>query len=628
MEKKRGADAAHSGASAYSVKGVLVLLPVLLAVGFVPLIVTAKSYSIGLGRFPWFFNTSDSVDLFLYWKGQALLLLAFLMLVGFLFFLSVKEQRHMLWQKSRTLPLACLGLYLILAVLSTIFSVWPDQAFWGSYEQWEGLPVLLAYGILLLYTYCVVDSEAAVKLFVYGLIAGSFVLGLIGAGQFMQMDFFRSEAGQNVMKLFMDSDMKFSFNFSDGWVYSTLYNPNYVGSYAALALPVVVAAAMQQKKKIPPFWVGLAMVDACLLLITLIGSQSVTGCVGVVAGAVFFLAFMLPGFVKTMGRRKIAVGAAGIAVFITLLCVFFPEGIQYGVNKIFHPTRDYHVVASMLSTDRGLEVTTVSDETFYVQLTGNQSSPMTVAGEDGREIPLANNKTDDGSSYYVLKDDRFKDFRLYPKTVTAGKTGYPAVQVSNPDINKMWTIVQFRGQYMVYNAFGKLDELREIPAWGFEKNQHFGDKRGYIWSRTIPLLKDYIFLGCGPNVFTMIFPNDDYVGKTNMNYDGVIVTKPHNMYLQIWAHTGLLSLLAFLVMVIWYLAGSMKLYFNRPLNGLSDRLGLAVMISIFSYLVTGLANDSTVAVAPVFWGLLGLGMAINRKVKKEQSGEAEGNGCK
>ena len=57
------------------------VIPILLAVGFVPLIVTAKKYDIGLNCFDWFSDSDSSIDLFLYWKGQGLILLAFLMLL-------------------------------------------------------------------------------------------------------------------------------------------------------------------------------------------------------------------------------------------------------------------------------------------------------------------------------------------------------------------------------------------------------------------------------------------------------------------------------------------------------------------------------------------------------------------
>ena len=53
------------------------------------------------------------------------------------------------------------------------------------------------------------------------------------------------------------------------------------------------------------------------------------------------------------------------------------------------------------------------------------------------------------------------------------------------------------------------------------------------------------------------------------------------------------------------------------MESFTARVGAAIMISVFGYVVTGIANDSTVAVAPVFWGLLGVGLAVNRMVSKE-----------
>ena len=52
--------------------------------------------------------------------------------------------------------------------------------------------------------------------------------------------------------------------------------------------------------------------------------------------------------------------------------------------------------------------------------------------------------------------------------------------------------------------------------------------------------------------------------------------------------------------------------------------GIGIMLGTFGYLVTGLANDSTVAVAPVYWCLLGVGMAVNRYNRRNsQIGEKE-----
>jgi hypothetical protein len=410
--------------------------------------------------------------------------------------------------------------------------------------------------------------------------------------------------------------MNFSFNFSDGWVYATLYNPNYVGSYVALVLPVVVVIAVADWGKIPKFWSILAMVTICLLIVTLVGSQSLTGCVGVIAAILFFLVFMWKRILGSLGWKKVAAGAVAAAVFVGIVCVVFPDEVRAGVNKLFHPTEDYHLIASMLDTDKGLQVKTVRDDVFYLQFTGDAENPFDTSEEDGTEIALQK----DESGYYTFSDERFDNFRLYQTTATVDGTSYMAVCIFNPTINKQWTITQIDGSYQVYTVYQKLDKLEEIPAFGFKNCQHFGDKRGYIWSRTLPLLNRYLVLGSGPDTFTEVFPNNDYIGKTNMNYNGVSVTKPHNLFLQIWVQTGLVSLIAFLGIFLFYFISSIHLYYHCCFD-IMEKIGVALMIGTFGYIVTGLANDSNVTVAPVYWSLMGLGMAVNHLVRKKSNTE-------
>ena len=588
-------------------------VPVMAALALVPLIVTVKKYDTGLADYAWFPANDSSVDLFLYWKGRALILLAIVMVVLLAVHVMNRERLLSLWDKLKRPEILCVVLYFLLVLVSALLSEHRDFALGGSYEQWEGLNVLAAYVILLLYTYVSSGTEKMIRITVYSLILGSFLIGLAGTLQYLQMDFFRTETGRFFMNLLSEEKMRYTFNFSDGWVYATLYNPNYVGSYAALLLPVVVAVAIMDWKKVPPFWNILAIVTTCLLTITLLGSQSMTGCVAVAVLLVFFVIFIWHRMVAALGWKKIVAGAVGIAAFAGVICFMFPEELRYGTDKLFHPKEDYHVISSILDTESGLRVETVTGDRFYVELTDNIATPFSVREEDGSAITLE--KTERGG-YYTLSDDRYTNFRLYRVNVTVEGQELPAVRIFNPTINKEWTIALVDGEYQVFTAHKKLDKLREIPAFGFSGNQHFGDKRGYIWSRTFPLLNRFLLIGSGPDTFTEVFPNDDYVGKTNMNYDGVVVTKPHNMYLQIWVQTGLLSLLAFLGMFLLYFISSIRLYY-RCQFGVLEEIGVALMLGCFGYMVAGLANDSTVAVAPVYWGMLGLGMAVNHLVRKK-----------
>ncbi len=136
-----------------------------------------------------------------------------------------------------------------------------------------------------------------------------------------------------------------------------------------------------------------------------------------------------------------------------------------------------------------------------------------------------------------------------------------------------------------------------------------------------------MLLGSGPNTFVYEFPNDDYIGMKNVGYDGSVVTKPHNMFMQIWVQTGFLSLLAFLALYVVYFAESMKMYVRKTGYRRSDLLGIGILLGTFGYLVTGLANDSTVAVAPVYWCLLGAGIAVNRWNKLTGGSADEGQEC-
>ena len=41
-------------------------------------------------------------------------------------------------------------------------------------------------------------------------------------------------------------------------------------------------------------------------------------------------------------------------------------------------------------------------------------------------------------------------------------------------------------------------------------------------------------------------------------------------------------------------------------------MGICVFLGTAAYMVVGLANDSTITVAPLYWAMLGVGFTINR----------------
>ena len=128
------------------------------------------------------------------------------------------------------------------------------------------------------------------------------------------------------------------------------------------------------------------------------------------------------------------------------------------------------------------------------------------------------------------------------------------------------------------------------------------------------MLDDCILLGKGPDSFINAFPNDDYVGKQYVYYGTQSITKPHDMFLQIWIQDGLVCLLAFLFLYIFLIVRAFRLCYGK--NKVEGGKGITfhgftiiTAVATTAYIIVGLANDSTITVAPIYWCLLGAGYA-------------------
>jgi len=157
-----------------------------------------------------------------------------------------------------------------------------------------------------------------------------------------------------------------------------------------------------------------------------------------------------------------------------------------------------------------------------------------------------------------------------------------------------------------YNRFGRDVSLSRVDSIGFANHQQMGSGRGFIWSRTIPLLKDRLFIGSGADTFILVFPQNDYAGKFSIGSPlEIVCDKPHNIFLNIAVGTGGISLLAYLVMIAMAMWKAFRLG--------KDRKYIKVLAAgIIGFLFAGLFNDSNVSIMPIFYGLLGtvIGMSI------------------
>ena len=98
---------------------------------------------------------------------------------------------------------------------------------------------------------------------------------------------------------------------------------------------------------------------------------------------------------------------------------------------------------------------------------------------------------------------------------------------------------------------------------------------------------------------------------------------------QYWVNTGLISLLAWLTMVGYYLVGAVKQFRKRGFVDFCDFVNGGIFCGICGFLAVALFNDGSVNTMPMFACELGTGLAINMRDKwpgAASAGSAAGDG--
>lgn len=590
-----------------NVRGLLVFL---LALTVVPLVCIIHKYDSGLQEYDWTAADGTVFDFFLYYKSKVLLVLGVLLccLMASRKFMDVK---NVISDKKTWVSLSGAGLFLLCSFLSIFASVSISDAFWGGYEQWEGFAVLFVYIILFLFGYASLNEEEDFRFTYAFLTGGALIVGLLGAFQAFGLDYVKTKGMYTIMTGMEAAvkGMEFDLSFAKGMAYSTLYNPNYVGTYTALLLPVLIGVCIFARK----IWVRAAAgVAAAALVIALVAASSFTGVVGIGVSGLVLLVFLIP-----VWKRHVRAGwiVCGGLVFVTVvIAVWRPGPIQSVYERLISSDQTIagHAIEGMELKDNTLTITSASGKKVKMQIGYDFVFRYQFTEEDF--APTSYQELNDASNTVMVNLTETE--AISASTLDAAETGGQVQMFRIMDGQSQYLFILYDGAIQYYNAFGRIAKLREVEHVGFEDNMWFATGRGYIWSRTFPLLPKHILFGCGADNFVYEFPNNDYVGKQNYGFQTQsipqLITKPHNMYLQIWVQDGLVALLALLVLVGAYAVDVFRTYFFRERKGYLAGMGICTFLGVVGYMAAGMANDSTITVAPVFWGLLGIGFALNR----------------
>ncbi len=578
----------------------LYMFPLMMLLGVIPFIVRYKSYKPRLSFNNWFFTDEYKFDFFLYYKQIFIIITCSIMLLMVIY--KIYRDKKDISFSPILIPLSVYG---ILAFLSTVFSEHASFGFTGIYEQFESVFVLLGYCLIVYYAYLFIESEEDVKYIMKFFLYCVIILGVLGVFQATGHDFFSSDIGLRTIlpRALWESAGDFEFKFGKYCSYLSFYNPNYVGVYVAMTAPIFVCICLMVKDKKIKI---LSLIAVIGLLISLYGSKSKAGIIGVL-GAVILCIVFLRKYIFRKPKIVLPILAVGI-VATTLVISMKWSTITERVTDVLKPVKTEATLTD-IKTEEDITITYKGNE-LHVANAPQEDGSISFSVTDGnnQEISLIQNTE---NNTFVLQDERFQNISINPYY-------YNNNLITDINIDGTQWLFIYNSQdkeYYYVNGYGRLDKIKMAESAIFTGYESFATGRGYLWSRTIPLLKDNIILGSGADTFILEFPQQDYVHMNNSGFGTELITKPHSYFLQIGVQTGVLSLVAFLVFYGMYFISSVYLYMKGKFDDVFSQVGVAIFIGTVGFMITGISNDSCIAVTPVFWTLLGIGIAANHKVK-------------
>lgn len=606
----------------------LIWIPVFLLFAFLPMVVKYVTYTSRLSEFSWVLSEMTNTDWDLYGKQVVLILLSgsmfFLFIIGYVVKQTHLPEEFRFREKSSFLRkqwhiLIPIGIYLLLALLSAICSDYKLAAFAGSDDQFESFFAVLAYGIVLCYLFLVISTEKQVLTAAIAVYAGIAILSLTALFQIagnspIHWDFLQPLIAP---KSYWAENGDVITWADNGQISLFSHNPNYAGVLLALLSSFSFGMILTERKWKQLLWKLL------LFLATVAGLVAT----GSKAGLLVFIAvcFFSLIFLRRKVKKHWYIYLSATVVIILAGVLLFHDSLESGAAKVIHAIKlekgEENPLTDMETTPEGIQFT-YRDISFLVGLDVDMADILSgaltettfhifVKNASGGDIPVYS--AADGTAYcldYSGLEDVKIQFGIMNEIVPI-----LTVQLNN----HTWSFVKLDGEselYFYLNPYGRAEQLTPVERIGFRGYEHFATNRGLIWSMTLPLLKERILIGSGNNTFAFIYPQNNYKDMYYYLDDTTITTRPHSMYLQIAVETGVLSLIALLVFFGGYLLQSLRIYWSCDFETWSERVGFACFLAVVTYLVCGLTNDSMITVAPVFWGICGIGLAANRRNKE------------
>lgn len=577
------------------------LAPLIAIAVIIPMVMKSYQYDPKLQGFDWYVGTERQTDYFLHCK-MVLLIITEVYILGAVAWLYKSSGKKLDWSP-KFIPLAAYG---VLCIVSTVLSENSYFGIHGGFEQFEPVWLLLGYCLIAYYAFLVLRSEQALRRFIGWFIAGIAILMVLGIAQGMGYDPILMPWLRNIIA---PESTNLHNTIEGNRVYLTLYNSNYVGTYLTLVVPVLFTVILTARKRWQKICCGILLLVSVYVLYM---SNSKAGFISLLT-SVFLLVLLY--------RKNILVRRIVLSCIVIMLVAFAAINFSkdnYIINEIKNAITltEPETPLKCIETKKDRVRITYHNDTLDI-LSLQQNGKILYRFIDGEGQTLQP-VYDEENNRYVFEDERFP-FQL----IGVERDDFKGFCVTIEEFDWLFSNRMIKGD-TTYYAFRTIHsqpmklkkDTRKYNTF-LEAHHNLLTKRGYIWARTLPLLKKYFWTGTGPDVFVTAFPNGDLVGMANLDVQNSYVTKPHSLYLQIAVQTGVPSLLCVLVFFGWYIIDSFRLYWKSEDTGYLSKVGRCLFISVIGYLVAGLTNDSMNAVTSIFYLLIGSGTGINYILRKQ-----------
>lgn len=563
-------------------------------VAIIPFIVQLKVMDLST-HLDYYYNWDGSDvygDFFSYYKSWMIIIFAILSLYS----VYIKSTEEFISDYiKKELYIKLMGIFTFFILLSFVFSKYKYVAFFGFVDRFEGTLVWISYMIIMFTASIYLDSRSKVDYVLKALVYSSIVMSIIGFTQYKNINIFNFEPLKSLVTLGVTGNPEIQ-----AWkniAYGTLYNPNYVGSYTAITIPVALYMSINkyQSKVVR----GISVVAIIFNMIFLLLSKSTAGIVGVIAEAIIIGVIL---FLRSSNKRKIIIGIVSIGLILILI-------------PLFKSTSYYTKISTSLKKEELKEEESpikeyriINDTTAEINLGGiylkikSINNGIKLFDENNQQIEF---DYDSSTARLIAKDEKYKviEMLFYKKSKDISLLRFNTSGGLTFGINK-------EKIYLSGNAGQEIQEDKvEKPL--FKGREKMGSNRGYIWGRSIPIMiKENIIIGSGADTFTLRFPQNEFKVKYLIyGTVGMLTDKAHNMYVQMGMAFGITGLLTFITIII-----NLIRLFIMKFKNLGVSLNQSILLcSIIGYIIVGIFNDTLVSVTPIFFLLLGLMHGIERK---------------